>query len=118
MNSIFQRHIPALILIFTGVLASAGIAAGDELDDLNIVFLLTDDQATISMGCYGNQDVQTPNLDRLAAAGMVFDNHYVTTAICMASRASIMTGLYEYRTGCNFTRGKMIEKRLFERVLL
>ncbi len=73
----------------------------------NIVFLLTDDQATISLGCYGNDDVKTPNLDRLAAAGLVFDNHYVTTAICMASRANIMTGLYEYRTGCNFTRGKM-----------
>ena len=73
----------------------------------NIIFLLTDDQATISLGCYGNPDVQTPNLDRLAAAGMVFDNHYDTTAICMASRASIMTGLYEYRTGCNFSRGNL-----------
>ncbi len=73
----------------------------------NIVFLLTDDQATITMGCYGSKEAKTPNLDKLANAGVVFDNHYVTTAICMASRASIMTGLYEYRTGCNFGRGRM-----------
>lgn len=73
----------------------------------NIIFLLTDDQSTITMGCYGNGDVKTPNLDRLAADGMIFDRHYVTTAICMASRANIFTGLYEFRTGCNFTTGNL-----------
>jgi arylsulfatase A-like enzyme len=73
----------------------------------NIVFLLADDQTTYSMGCYGNTDVQTPNLDRLASDGMVFDRHYATTAICMASRATIMTGMFEYKTGCNFLHGNM-----------
>lgn len=73
----------------------------------NVVFLLTDDQATITMGCYGNQTVKTPNLDSLATRGVVFDRHYVTTAICMASRANIFTGLYEYRTGCNFTKSNL-----------
>ncbi len=74
----------------------------------NIVFLLTDDQTTYSLGCYGNSDVKTPHIDSLAEKGMVFDNHYVTTAICMASRANIMTGLYEYRNGCNFTHGPLL----------
>jgi len=73
----------------------------------NIVFLLTDDQALVSMGCYGNPKVKTPNLDALAADGVIFDRHYVTTAICMASRCNIMTGLYEFRTGCNFGYGKL-----------
>lgn len=73
----------------------------------NIVFLLTDDQAVISMGCYGNAQVQTPNLDALADDGVIFDRHYVSTAICMASRCNIMTGLYEFRTGCNFGYGKL-----------
>ena len=82
----------------------------DETERPNIVFLLTDDQATITMGCYGNKAVQTPNLDSLASAGVVFDRHYVSTAICMASRANIMTGLYEYRTGCNFEYGKLSPK--------
>lgn len=73
----------------------------------NIVFLLADDQSTYSLGCYGNTDVKTPNMDQLASDGVAFDKHYNTTAICMASRASIFTGMYEYKTGCNFTHGNM-----------
>jgi len=73
----------------------------------NIVFLLADDQAFSTLGCYGNADVQTPNIDALAAAGMAFDSHYNTTAICMASRANILTGRYEYRNGCNFDHGDL-----------
>lgn len=74
----------------------------------NIIYLMSDDQSTYTMGCYGNTDVKTPNLDRLASEGMVFDKHYVTTAICMASRATAMTGMYEYKTGCNFSHGEML----------
>ena len=77
-------------------------------DRPNIVFLLTDDQALCSLGCYGNPEVQTPNIDSLAADGVAFHKHYDTTAICMASRASIMTGLYEYRHGCNFEHGALL----------
>ncbi|WP_411826812.1 sulfatase [Luteolibacter sp. AS25] len=74
----------------------------------NIIYLMSDDQSTYTMGCYGNPDVKTPNLDKLAEDGMAFDNHYDTTAICMASRATVMTGMYEYKTGCNFEHGEML----------
>ncbi len=74
----------------------------------NIIYLMSDDQSTYTLGCYGNSDVKTPNIDRLADEGMAFDNHYVTTAICMASRATVMTGMYEYKHGCNFTHGDMM----------
>ena len=87
----------ALLLVSTGT--------ADERP--NIVFLLTDDQAVDTLGCYGNEDVKTPNIDGLAADGIVFDNHYDTTAICMASRANIMTGMFEYKTGCNFEHGAL-----------
>jgi arylsulfatase A-like enzyme len=60
----------------------------------NIVFLLTDDQRWDSLACMGNPIVLTPNIDRLAARGVRFENHFVTTAICVSSRASIFTGLY------------------------
>ena len=73
----------------------------------NIVFLFADDQNTLSVGCYGNDEVQTPNMDQLAKDGMVFDRHYNTTAICMGSRANVMTGMYEYKTGTNFSHGNM-----------
>ncbi|MCL7762505.1 sulfatase [Polaribacter sp. Z014] len=73
----------------------------------NIVFLLSDDQTSIATGCYGNSQVLTPNMDNLADEGVLFKNHYNTTAICMASRAIIMTGMYEYKTGCNFMHGPL-----------
>ena len=73
----------------------------------NIVFLLADDQNTLSVGSYGNTEVKTPQMDRLSAEGVTFDKHYNTTAICMASRGNILTGLYEYRTGTNFSHGDM-----------
>ncbi len=101
------------LLLYVSILLANGFVGvfypdqctGDE--PVNIVFLLTDDQATITLGCYGNRSVKTPNLDGLASEGVVFDRHYVTTAICMASRANILTGLYEFRTGCNFGTGKL-----------
>ncbi|WP_231741793.1 sulfatase family protein [Stieleria varia] len=95
----------AVISIATKTLADDSPSVGRP----NIVFLLSDDQCTYSVGCYGNPDVQTPHMDRLAADGIVFDRHYVTTAICMASRATIMTGKYEYKTGCNFEHGALMQ---------
>lgn len=73
----------------------------------HIIFLFADDQSTYSVGCYGNKDVQTPEMDKLGADGMIFDRHYDTTAICMASRANAFTGMYEYKTGTNFRHGDM-----------
>ena len=100
-----MQTLPRLIVpIF--LCTSFVIARAD--DRPNIVFLLADDQCTYSMGCYGTPGVQTPNMDQLAREGMVFDNHYDTTAICMASRANVMTGMYEYKTGCNFSHGDLL----------
>ena len=74
-------------------------------DRPNIIFLMTDDQNVRSLGCYGAPCVKTPNIDALAADGVAFDRHYDTTAICMACRATVMTGLLEYRHGVNFDTG-------------
>ncbi len=63
-------------------------------DRPNIIFLLTDDQHWRAMGCAGNPVIVTPNMDRLAAEGVMFRNHFVTTSICNVSRATIFTGLY------------------------
>ena len=73
----------------------------------NIVYLMADDQNFGSVGIYGNSEVQTPNMDKLGMDGVIFDRHYNTTAICMASRANVMTGMYEYKTGTNFGHGDM-----------
>jgi len=106
-------HLTKTILLITTSLflqASYGsllYAADDAPSRPNIVFLFADDQNTLSVGCYGNKDVKTPNMDQLARDGVVFDKHYNTTAICMASRANVFTGMYEYKTGCNFEHGNM-----------
>ena len=65
----------------------------------NFIFILTDDQRFDAMGCAGNSLIQTPHIDALAARGVRFRNHFVTTAICCVSRASIFTGQYERRHG-------------------
>lgn len=70
----------------------------------NIIFILTDDQRWDALGFAGNDIIHTPHMDKLAGEGLYFENAFVTTAICAASRASLFTGLYE-RTH-DFTFGK------------
>ena len=65
----------------------------------NIVLFLTDDHGLDALGCYGNQTIQTPNMDRLAAEGVRFTQAYCTSASCAASRSVILTGQYGHATG-------------------
>lgn len=64
---------------------------------MNVVFLLADDLRWNSLGCMGNPVVITPNIDQLAREGIRFNNACVTTAICMVSRATILSGQYMSR---------------------
>jgi arylsulfatase A-like enzyme len=66
----------------------------------NLVFIFTDQQRADTLTCYGNQQVQTPNLDALAGESHVFESAYVTQSVCTPSRSSIMTGLYPHTNGC------------------
>ena len=58
----------------------------------NIIFLLSDDQGEWAMGCSGNKEIITPNLDRLAAEGMRFDSFFCACPVCSPARASLLTG--------------------------
>ena len=58
----------------------------------NLIFILTDDQGAWAMGCAGNGEIRSPNLDRLAAEGMRFENFFCTSPVCSPARASILTG--------------------------
>lgn len=73
----------------------------------NIIFILTDDQRWDALGFAGNNLIQTPEMDRLAAQGTYFENAFVTTPICAASRASILTGMYERTHGYTFGQGEI-----------
>ena len=68
----------------------------------NILFFLVDDQRNDLISCAGHPIIQTPTIDNLAENGIRFTNAFVTTSICAASRASILTGLYESRHSYTF----------------
>jgi arylsulfatase A-like enzyme len=82
-------------------------SAGTKSERLNIVMLIADDfgYADMSFLPSAAADIHTPNLDRLAGSGVYFTNAYVTSPICSASRAGILTGRYQQRWG-NYSLGQ------------
>lgn len=68
-------------------------------DGVNILFLFTDDQRWDALSYVGNPVLKTPNIDRLAEQSTYFENAFVTTPICCASRASVLTGQYGNTNG-------------------
>jgi len=68
----------------------------------NIIFILVDDLGYGDLGCYGQEVIQTPNIDRMAAEGMVFTDHYAGSTVCAPSRCCLMTGKH---TGHAYVRG-------------
>jgi arylsulfatase A len=68
----------------------------------NIIYILADDLGYGHLGCFGQTEIKTPNIDRMAAEGMKFTNHYAGSAVCAPSRCVLMTGLH---TGHCYVRG-------------
>jgi uncharacterized sulfatase len=66
----------------------------------NIIFYLADDQDVYDYGCYGNEKVNTPAVDRLASEGILFENAFTAQAICAPSRSQLYTGNYPLKNGC------------------
>lgn len=66
-------------------------------DRPNVVFVLTDQFRAQSLGCMGNSQVHTPNLDRLASDGVIFEHAYTSNPVCSPARGSIQTGCYSHR---------------------
>ncbi|MBA3972721.1 MAG: sulfatase [Candidatus Solibacter sp.] len=79
--------------------AAAGVLRGQGGQRPNLLFLLGDDHRWDALGCMGNRTIQTPNIDGLSRGGVTFENNFVTTAICVTSRASFFSGLYARKHG-------------------
>src|SRR5262245_39239780 len=77
--------------------------------ELNVLWIVADDHAAYVCGAYGNQQVRTPNLDRLAAEGMRFDRAYCNSPVCTASRQSFLTGRYPRTIGVTQLRTPLPE---------
>ncbi len=66
----------------------------------NVLMIMADQHSPKMLGCYGNSIVKTPNLDRLASQGTRFASAYTNSPICVAERASFITGRYVHEIGC------------------
>lgn len=91
-----------LALILAGSVAAAQPILAAAPPRPNIVILLADDLGYAELGCQGNADIPTPQLDALAASGMRFTSGYVSAPFCAASRAGLLTGQYQTRFGFEF----------------
>ena len=102
-SSIIPSFIGKMLLL---VLALMNLACNRQTQNKiippNIIFILVDDQRNDMFGYAGHPVLQTPIVDSLAQNGVRFTNSFVTTSICAASRASILTGLYESKHGYTF----------------
>ena len=76
-----------------------GLRAATSQPTPNIVFILADDLGYTDVACYGSKYYETPNIDRLAAAGMRFTSGYTCGPNCQPTRAALMSGQYGPRTG-------------------
>jgi arylsulfatase A-like enzyme len=95
-----------IFTVFVGLLIVNAMAIGQGKRP-NIIFILTDDQRWDALGVAGNSIIQTPEMDALARTGTYFKNAFSTTPICAASRASILTGLYERTHGYTFQKPRL-----------
>ena len=77
-------------LALAGILTVLPVTKAAETP--NIVYILADDLGYAELGCYGQEKIKTPNIDRLAAEGMRFTQHYCGNAVCAPSRCVLMTG--------------------------
>ena len=90
-------------------------------DKPNILFIMSDDHAAHALGAYGGRLATldpTPNLDKLAQEGMLFENAFCTNSICTPSRATLLTGQYSHKNHVTTLQGELEPERQFLPMLL
>jgi len=88
-----RSYVPVLVALLT---ISWTAAAADRP---NLLLILTDNESPSLLGAYGNREIRTPHIDRLAAEGMLFTRAFATSGVCSPARATLLTGLIPSRTG-------------------
>jgi len=105
-----MKHL--LIFVVSCVLGAPAFAADAPAKKPNIIVVLVDDLGRMDLRCQGNQRLDTPNIDRLAAEGMRFTDAYAAAPVCSPTRAAILTGQSpaRLRITTHITRGEFIPK--------
>jgi len=103
-NSIIRRNVlkagaAALIAILMAMGFPSSLTAMSTKKKPNILFILSDDHRWDAMSYMGHPVIKTPNMDRIAQEGVLFNNAFVTTSLCSPSRASFLTGQYAHNHG-------------------
>ncbi len=93
---------PAILIVLC---ASLLLPSCNNTTEPNILIFLTDDLGYGDLGCYGNQIIQTPNMDQLASEGIRFTDFHSAGTVCSPSRASLLTGRHPYRLGFYYILG-------------
>ncbi len=94
-----KRYRQVLVFTMAATLLFPRVGKTAEAEPPNIVFILADDLGYGDIGAYGCQDIQTPNIDRLAETGVLLTDGYVSAPYCGPSRAGLMAGRYQQRYG-------------------
>lgn len=89
-----KRPILALGILAAGLIPVGPSHIAQAAEQPNIVYILADDLGYADLSCYGQEKFQTPEIDRLAAAGLRFTQHYSGSTVCAPSRCSLLTGLH------------------------
>ncbi len=92
---------PHSLLVIALIVLLTLLVTGKAQAQANFLLIVSDDHGAADSGAYGNSEVRTPNIDRLAGQGIRFDAAFTTQAICTPSRSSLYTGLYPMRHGAH-----------------
>ena len=98
MTSRRSAHL-TLVLLAVLLSAFASTVSGAESRLPNVVFIMTDNHGAWTLGCYGNTEIRTPNIDRLATQGTLFTRCFSSNAVCSPTRATYLTGLIPSQHG-------------------
>ncbi|MBL8816686.1 MAG: arylsulfatase [Planctomyces sp.] len=101
-NSVESRTLLTLLVITWACPADASAGTGDaslkQTQRPNLVWIMADDLGFGDLGCYGQKEIQTPELDRMASEGVRFTHFYAGATVCAPSRSVLMTGLHHGHT--------------------
>ncbi|MBR07331.1 MAG: arylsulfatase [Rickettsiales bacterium] len=93
-----MKYLSILSLLITGLVSCNQTRENATISKPNIIYILADDLGYGDLSCYGQQNFQTPNIDRLAQQGMLFTQHYSGSTVCAPSRSALLTGLHTGHT--------------------
>lgn len=87
------------LLLISTIILSSNLHSQAKKSRPNVILIMADDMGYGDISCYGNMEISTPNLDKMAKEGVKFIDFHTNGAVCSPTRAALLTGKYQQRTG-------------------